>query len=222
MTCPPSLSRALRPRKTSLALAFSAYRTYDVGKEEVRAAIVRYTTPRLILKMELDCAICRVRSWSRKDADSIARYANNRKIWLNLRDRFPHPYRKADAKNWVESALIARPETNFAIEASGEAVGGIGFELKTDVERYSAEVGYWLGEEFWNRGICTAALKAATAYAFKTYNLNRIFALPFIENRASMRVLEKAGYRQECVVRRSAFKDGRFVDQVVYAYLLEG
>ena len=172
--------------------------------------------------MELDCAICRVRSWSLNDVDSIVRHANNRKIWLNLRDRFPHPYTKADAESWIESALTARPETTFTIEVSGEAAGGIGFEIKTDVERYSAEVGYWLGEEFWNRGCCTAALKAATTFALKTYNLNRIFALPFVGNRASMRVLEKAGYRKECITRRSAFKDGRVVDQAVYAYLLEG
>ena len=117
------------------------------------------------IKMELDCGICRVRSWSLNDVDSTVRHANNRKIWLNLRDRFPHPYTKADAESWIRSALSARTETSFAIEVSGEAVGGIGFEIKTDVERYSAEVGYWLGEELWNRGICTAALKATSTYA---------------------------------------------------------
>ena len=93
--------------------------------------------------MELNCAKCKVRSWHLNDVESIARHANNKKIWLNLRDRFPYPYTKADARNWIESALSAKPESSFAIEISGEAVGGIGFELKTDVERYSAEVGYW-------------------------------------------------------------------------------
>ena len=172
--------------------------------------------------MELSCGKCKVRSWHLNDVESTARHANNKKIWLNLRDRFPYPYTKVDARNWIESALAARPETCWAIDISGEAVGSIGFDLKTDVERYSAEVGYWLGETFWGRGICTAALKAPTPFALKSYNLKRIFALPFIENIASIHVLEKADYHRECIMRRSAFKDGRFVDQVLYAYVLEG
>jgi ribosomal-protein-alanine N-acetyltransferase len=162
-----------------------------------------------------------VRSWRPDDVESITRHAHNRKIWLNLRDRFPHPYTKADAQGWIEAALSVRPETSFAIDLAGEAVGSIGFELKSDVERYSAEVGYWLGEEFWGRGICTAALKGTTPYALEIYHLNRIFAVPFRGNLASIRVLEKAGYHRECLMKRSAFKDGRFVDQVLYAYVLE-
>jgi len=169
--------------------------------------------------MELHCDKCILRSWHREDPGSLVRYANNRKIWLNLRDRFPHPYTEADAQGWVERALSGKPETEFAIEASGEAVGGIGFTLGTDVERYSAEVGYWIGEAFWGKGICTDALKAATRYALVAYPLNRIFAVPFGENLASMRVLEKAGYARECILKRSAFKDGRFVDQVMYAFV---
>jgi len=171
--------------------------------------------------MELNCGQCKVRSWHPNDVESIVRHANNRKIWLNLRDRFPYPYTKADAQNWIQSALSMRPETNFAIDVSGEAVGGIGFELKTDVERYSAEVGYWLGEEFWGQGICTSALKATTQYAIEAYHLTRIFAVPFSENLASIRVLEKAGYSREGIMRRSAFKDGRFLDEVLYAFVIE-
>jgi len=171
--------------------------------------------------MEINCGKCKLRSWQPNDAESIARYANNRKIWLNLRDRFPHPYTTSDAQRWIQSALPAKPETSFAIDVAGEAVGGLGFELGTDVERYSAEVGYWLGEEFWGQGICTAVLKVATKYAIEAYDLNRIFALSFNENLPSMRVLEKAGYSEECVMRRSAFKDGRFVDQVVYAFIVD-
>ncbi len=172
--------------------------------------------------MELNCGKCKVRSWHPNDVESIVRHANNRKIWLNLRDRFPHPYTKDDAQNWIQSALSMRPETNFAIEVKGKAVGGIGFELKTDVERYSAEVGYWLGEEFWGQGICTSALKATTPYAHEAYHLIRIFAVPFIENLASIRVLEKADYRREGIMRRSAYKDGRFLDEVLYAFVAEG
>ncbi len=172
--------------------------------------------------MELNCGKCKVRSWHPNDIESIVRHANNRKIWLNLRDRFPYPYTEAEAHHWIQSALSTKPETNFTIDVSGKAVGGISFDVKTDVERYSAEVGYWLGEAFWGKGICTSALKAATQYAIEAYHLNRIFAVPFSENLASIRVLEKAGYKKEGIMRRSAFKDGRFLDEVLYAFVVEG
>ncbi|HSB07816.1 MAG TPA: GNAT family protein [Thermodesulfobacteriota bacterium] len=171
--------------------------------------------------MELDCGQCKVRSWQSTDVESLVRHANNRRIWLNLRDQFPHPYTETDGHRWIETNLSAKPETHFAIDVFGEAVGGIGFELKTDVERHSAEVGYWLGEEFWSRGICTAALKRATPYAIEAYHLNRIFALPYSENLASIRVLEKADYRKECLMRQSAFKNGRFLDQLLHAFVVE-
>ncbi len=171
--------------------------------------------------MEIDCGNCKLCSWGLEDVESLVCHANNRKIWLNLRDQFPHPYTQADAQNWVQTALTARPETHFAIDVGGMAVGGIGFRLQRDVERFSAEVGYWVGEEFWGRGICTAALKVATRYAIEAYGLNRIYALPFEGNSASMHVLEKAGYRRECQLRKSAYKNGQFSDQIVYSYLVE-
>lgn len=169
--------------------------------------------------MELNCGKCQLRTWHPNDIESVVHHANNRKVWLNMRDGFPHPYTQADAQDWIQRARAARPETSFAIVVAGQAVGGIGFELKTDVERYSAEVGYWLGEEFWGQGICTEALKAATPYALKTYHLNRIFALPLSGNLASIRVLEKAGYRREGLLRLSAYKNGRFLDQALYAFI---
>jgi RimJ/RimL family protein N-acetyltransferase len=171
--------------------------------------------------MELDCGKCTLRSWHPEDVESLARYANNRKIWLNLRDKFPYPYTRTDAEDWIKRSLVARPETNFAIDISGQAVGGIGFERRTDIERFSAEVGYWLGEEFWGRGICTAALRIATPFALKSFQLSRIFALPFTGNLASIRVLEKTGYLREGLLRKSAYKDGRFLDQALYSYVVE-
>jgi [ribosomal protein S5]-alanine N-acetyltransferase len=172
--------------------------------------------------MEFNCGRWKVRSWRPEDIPSIVRHGNNFKIWLNLRDRFPHPYTELKAEDWIRFALSGDPETQFAIEVSGEAAGGIGFTPGIDVERYSAEVGYWLGEVFWGRGICTAVLRAATRYAMDVYCLNRVFALPFSENAASMRVLEKAGYVKEGILRKSAFKNGRFMDQVIYASILSG
>jgi [ribosomal protein S5]-alanine N-acetyltransferase len=98
-------------------------------------------------------------------------------------------------------------------------VGAIGFVMRTDVERVSAEIGYWVGEAFWGRGIATAALAAVTRYAIETHGLTRLFALPFAWNAASCRVLEKAGYVLEARLRRSAIKDGVIVDQMQYAFI---
>src|SRR5687767_14887337 len=114
--------------------------------------------------MEIELATGQVRSWRLQDHDSLVRHANNRNVWINLRDRFPHPYTAADAKNWLECVLDRVPETNFAIAVGAEAVGGIGFMLQQDVAFRSAEVGYWLGEDYWGRGLATDALKAITEY----------------------------------------------------------
>jgi ribosomal-protein-alanine N-acetyltransferase len=165
---------------------------------------------------------CEVRSFRRSDAGSIASHANNRKVWINLRDAFPHPYTLEDAHKFIEFTLSRTPESHFAIVVEGEVVGGIGFKLHEDVERVSAEVGYWLGEAYWGRGIATDALKAMTRYAIDTYGLARVYALPFEWNAPSMRVLEKAGYVLEGRMRRSAVKDGKIIDQLLYAYLAPG
>jgi RimJ/RimL family protein N-acetyltransferase len=150
----------------------------------------------------------------------VASHANNRRIWRNLRDAFPHPYGLEDAKAFLQMAIAKVPETFFAIEVDGRAVGGIGFMLHGDVERVSAEIGYWLGEAYWGRGIVSEAVRAVTQYAVEAHGLTRVFAVPFEWNNASFRVLEKAGYTAEARLRRSAVKDGRVVDQVLYAYVV--
>jgi RimJ/RimL family protein N-acetyltransferase len=163
---------------------------------------------------------CQVRSLRPSDAASIALHANNRKIWINLRDSFPHPYSIEDAHDFIAFALAEKPETAFAIAVDGAAVGAIGFRVLPDVERVAAEVGYWLGEPFWGKGIVAEALAAMTPWAVKTYGLTRLFAVPFEWNTASMRVLEKAGYAFEGRMRRSAIKDGTIVDQFLYAHVV--
>lgn len=162
---------------------------------------------------------CAVRSLRPEDAGSLARHADNRKVWLNLRDAFPHPYTLSDAQEFIRSSLTLDPECRFAIDVDGHAVGCIGFILHTDVERVGAELGYWLAEEFWNRGIATQAVKAVTALAVRRHGLTRVFAVPYEWNPASCRVLEKAGYALEGRMRRSAIKDGRVIDQFLYAYI---
>ena len=169
--------------------------------------------------MHLSLSTGEVRSWQIGDVASLVAHANNRKIWLNLRDRFPHPYTHADGRAFIRASRRAEPETSFAIAVGGAAVGAIGFLLQPDVERVSAEIGYWLGEALWGRGIATEALLAVTRYAIERHALTRIFALPFAHNTASCRVLDKAGYRREGHLRRSAIKDGVIVDQIQYAFI---
>src|SRR5712692_1513611 len=94
-----------------------------------------------------------LRPWTRADIDSLVRYANNRSVWINLRDIFPHPYTRAGAEKWIEHCESeASKPANFAIELSGEAIGGVGVRLLDDVHRLTAEIGYWLGEPFWGQG----------------------------------------------------------------------
>jgi ribosomal-protein-alanine N-acetyltransferase len=145
------------------------------------------------------------------------KHANSWNVWINLRDRFPHPYRDNDARNWLESVIDFKPETNFAISVAGEAVGGIGFSIQPDVGLRSAEIGYWLGEEFWRRGIATEALTAVTEHAFANFDLCRLFAYVFEWNHASVRVLEKAGFTQEGRLKKSVTKNGKTIDQFLYA-----
>jgi ribosomal-protein-alanine N-acetyltransferase len=164
---------------------------------------------------------CIVRSWRASDVGSLVAQANNRKIWLNLRDRFPHPYSKSDGRAYIRLARAMDPETFFAIDMDGQAVGAIGYVMQPDVERVSAEVGYWLGEAFWGRGIASDALRAITLYAIERHGLTRLFAVPFAYNTGSCRVLEKAGYVLEARLHRSAIKDGVIVDQLQYAFAAE-
>src|SRR5437867_6855148 len=124
--------------------------------------------------MLLQLNTCDVRSWQASDVESLVAYANNRKIWMNLRDAFPHPYTRHDAREFIRVIRAREPETTFAIAVNGAAVGSIGFVMHADVERVSAEIGYWLAEPFWGRGITTDALKGVTEHAIATYGLTRI------------------------------------------------
>ena len=171
--------------------------------------------------MELRTDRCTLRPFRPADAASLARHADSRQVWLNLRDLFPHPYTVADAEAYIARVGGQSPVTSFAIDVGGEAVGGISLRLGSDIERRSAEVGYWLGEEHWGRGIVSAAVAAVTAYAFRDLDLLRVFAVPFARNPASARVLERAGYRLEGTMRRSAVKEGEVLDQYLYAAIRE-
>jgi RimJ/RimL family protein N-acetyltransferase len=167
--------------------------------------------------MELTLPGCRVRNWRVGDEPSLARHASSRRLWLNVRDHFPHPYTLADAQAWVQRVTASEPVTQFALEVDGEAAGGIGLFPQEDVARYSAEIGYWLGEAHWGRGLMTEAVRGFTERAFEQFELCRIYAYVFEWNPASRRVLEKAGYEFEGRLRKSVAKDGRVIDAFLYA-----
>ena len=160
---------------------------------------------------------CTVRTWQKADAESLVRHADNINVARHLRDRFPNPYTRQDARAFLKHATAANDPTNLAIEVDGEAVGAIGYVPGHDVERFSAEIGYWLGEAMWGRGIVTEALQLLTEHAFARMNVLRMFALPFADNIGSIRVLEKAGYTREALLRSSSVKYGVVKDQVLYA-----
>jgi ribosomal-protein-alanine N-acetyltransferase len=160
---------------------------------------------------------CVLRPLELADAPSLARHANDRDIWLNVRDRFPHPYSPADAESYISLVQDRTPVLSFGIIVDSAAAGGIGLMPGEDVERTSAEIGYWLGREFRGRGIATDAVRAVTTYAFDKLGFTRVFAVPFAHNPASARVLHKAGYIKEGMMRRSAVKDGVIINQGLYA-----
>lgn len=167
--------------------------------------------------MELLTPVCGIRSFHPEDAWNITTYANSREIWLQLRDVFPHPYTVGDAKAFISIATSQQPETAFAIDVEGKASGSIGLTLQADINRCAAEIGYWLGKPYWGRGIATTAIAAVTNWAMDAFSLQRIFAVPFSDNLASCRVLEKAGFQREGLMQKSAIKDGQVRDQVMYA-----
>ena len=167
--------------------------------------------------MHLKLKQCTIRPWRLGDAGSLARHANNRKVWIALRDLFPHPYTIEDAHTFLKSVINSEPVTLFCIEANDAAVGGIGIRIGADVHRQTAELGYWLSEEFWGRGIMTEAVAAFTDFCFENFQLRRIHAEPFANNPASARVLEKAGFAFEGRLKNNVLKDGKLLDSLLYA-----
>ena len=160
-----------------------------------------------------------LRNWQKKDIKSLAKHANNKKIWDNLRDEFPYPYTELAAKQWIDIANENVPLTNFAIVFKGTAIGGIGIIKKADVFRKNAEIGYWLGEKYWNRGIATKVLKAMLDYTFKNFSIHRIYAHVFETNTASKAVLKKCGFKSEACLKQTVIKNNEVLDCYIYSIL---
>ena len=172
--------------------------------------------------MKIEIGTYCLRDWRKDDLADVAGYANNPKIAANLRDGFPSPYTLEDAKQFLDRVFAQNPRTFFAIAAPGEAIGGIGLMLGRDVHRCTAELGYWLAEPFWGKGIMTSAVIAFTEYGMQEYGLNRVHAGPYCSNVASIRVLEKAGFVFEGRMRASVLKNNEILDQCIYARIRQG
>jgi RimJ/RimL family protein N-acetyltransferase len=158
-----------------------------------------------------------LRPWNLIDAANLERYANNPSIAANMTDKFPHPFTSEHAEKFIITATSSPVINIFAIDVDGEAVGGIGIHPQIDILCKNAELGYWLGEPFWGKGIITKAITLMTEYAFKNFDINRIYARPFGTNIASQRALEKAGFILEARFEKTLFKKGEYLDELIYA-----
>ena len=169
--------------------------------------------------MELIKGDIKLRNFRKSDSPRMAELANNEKISRNLRDGFPHPYTLQHAEDFIDRCIALDPPTIFAIEYRGEYVGNIGLVKGNDVYRKSAEVGYFIGEEYWNKGIASAALLLACDYAFMNLDVVRIHAGVYEHNLASQKVLEKCGFVKEGIFAKAVFKQEKYWNEVRYAKL---
>ena len=166
---------------------------------------------------------CQIRKWKLSDADDLASALNNEKVLNYLRDGLPYPYTQKDAQHYINSILSSNPNETFAyaIDVDGKAVGSIGAFRQGNIHFRTAELGYYLAEEYWGKGIMTQAVKQLCQKLFAETDILRIFAEPFAYNIGSRRVLEKAGFQLEGILKRNAVKNGRVLDMAMYALTKE-
>ncbi len=158
-----------------------------------------------------------LRPWNISDLDSLVKYANNWNIAKNLTDKFPFPYSENSGRAFIEFATKDDPIHIFAIDINGQAVGGIGIHPQDDIHRKNAELGYWLAEPFWGKGVISNAVKQSVDFAFDTFHIDRVFARPFGTNLASQKVLEKNGFVLEGRFEKVLFKNNEYLDELIYA-----
>lgn len=158
-----------------------------------------------------------LRPFNPSDSHSLAFHANNREVWLGVRDIFPFPYTEEDAKSFIEYAISTKTEIILAIDVNGKAVGAIGLHLKDDVFKLNGEIGYWLGAGLHGKGIATNAVAQMVDLAFNEYKLLRVYAEVFSNNPASARVLEKNGFEQEARLKKAVIKDGKVLDLHIFS-----
>jgi [ribosomal protein S5]-alanine N-acetyltransferase len=164
---------------------------------------------------------CYLRPWQNRDKDVLAQLANNRAIWLNMRDVFPSPYTVYQAQRFIAESACSRTAVYCAIAQRQQVVGSITLYLNDDIRRFSGVLSYWIGQPYWGKGFATAAISAISHYAFQRLALVRLYAKVFSNNEGSIRALEKCGFEREGYFRKALYKEGQFIDQVVYAKIQE-
>ena len=164
---------------------------------------------------------CRIRKWELSDAKDLAAALSNKKVQDNLRDGLPYPYTEQDGKEFI-SAMLSADENEtfaFAITVDNMVIGSIGIFRQGNIHRQTAELGYYIAEEYWGKGIMTEAVKQICEYVFANSDIIRIYAEPFAYNIASCRVLEKVGFQYEGTLRSNAVKNGKVIDMEMYSLL---
>ena len=166
---------------------------------------------------------CRIRKWELSDAKDLAAALSNKKIQDNLRDGLPYPYTEQDGKDFI-SAMLSADENEtfaFAITVDNIVIGSIGIFRQGNIHRQTAEIGYYIAEAYWGKGIMTEAVREICKYVFGESDIIRIYAEPFAYNTASCRALEKAGFQYEGTLRNNAVKNGKVIDMKMYSLLKE-
>ncbi|GAB5539221.1 MAG: GNAT family N-acetyltransferase [Salibacteraceae bacterium] len=160
-----------------------------------------------------------LRPWTFSDLNRLVEIADNPKIAANLTNRFEYPYTRDCGERFISMATSEDPPFVLCIDINGQAAGGIGVHTQTDVYCKNMEMGYWLAEQYWGHGIITEAINRMIPYAFDRWDVNRIYAQPYAHNASSIRVLEKAGFKKEGVLKQAVYKNGEFLDLLMYAIL---
>ncbi len=162
-----------------------------------------------------------IRSWQEKDIPNLLLFANNEKVARNLRDQFPQPYTERDAITWIMLNKDLHPALNMAIVVDDKMAGGTGISIKDDIYRKNAEIGYWIGEPFWKKGIATEAVRQMVDHTFRNFEITRIYASTFDFNIASQKVLMKLGFNREARLRKALFRDDKYFDEIILSVLKE-
>ncbi|WP_128330571.1 GNAT family N-acetyltransferase [Apibacter sp. HY039] len=158
-----------------------------------------------------------LKKWEESDVMSLVKHANNYNIFRYLRDSFPFPYTEKDGQTFISLNLYENPVKEFAIHIDGKAVGAVGVTLQPDIYRKSVEIGYWLSESYWGKGIMPEVLKEMVNYSFSTWDISRVFAKPFSINEQSQKVLVKAGFEYEATLKKAIYKNDSYLDEMIFS-----
>lgn len=159
-----------------------------------------------------------IRKWQIEDLDDLVYYANNKNIADNLADEFPYPYTAESGQQFIQRVASDDPTKIFAITIDNKAIGSIGIFPESGTHRKNAAIAYWVAEPFWGRGIAAKAIKLIIEYGLRTFNITRIYAKPYSSSLRSHRVLEKTGFKLEAIIKDGIFKNGKYLDELIYAY----